>query len=47
MLINDQAITVFFDVNDTMRTDIELDELFEMESDEFTLILQYALKVDW
>jgi hypothetical protein len=47
MLIHDQAITVYFDVNDTMHTEIELNELFETESDGFTLILPYALKVDW
>jgi hypothetical protein len=47
MLIHDQAITVCFDVDDTMRADIELNELFERESDGFTMIVQYALKVDW
>jgi hypothetical protein len=47
MLIHDQAITVCSDVYDTMHTDIELNELFETESDGFTMIVPYALKVDW
>jgi hypothetical protein len=47
MVIHDQAITVCFDLDDTMRTDIELNELFETESDRFTMIVSYALKVDW
>jgi hypothetical protein len=47
MLIHDQAITVCFDVDDTMRTEIELNELFDTESDGFTLIVPYALKADW
>jgi hypothetical protein len=47
MLIYDQAITACFDVDDTMLTDIELKELFETESDGFTMIVYYALKVDW
>jgi hypothetical protein len=47
MLIHDQAITVCFDVDDTMRTEIELNELFDTESDGLTLIVTYALKADW
>jgi hypothetical protein len=47
MLIHDQAIAVFFHINATMRTDIELNELFETESDGFTMIVHYALNVDW
>jgi hypothetical protein len=47
MLIHDQAIKLCFDVDDTMLTDIELNELFETESDGFTMIVPYALKFDW
>jgi hypothetical protein len=47
MLIHDQAITILFDVDDTMRTGIELNELFETESDGLTISVLYALKVDW
>jgi hypothetical protein len=47
MLIDDQAITLCFDVDGTMHTKIELNELFETESDGVTMIVPYALKVDW
>jgi hypothetical protein len=47
MLTHDEAISLFLYIDDSCSTDIELNELFETESDEFTIIVPSALKVDW
>jgi hypothetical protein len=47
MLTHDEAISLFLDVTGSCGKEIELNELFETESDEFTLIMPSALKVDW
>jgi hypothetical protein len=47
MLTHDEAISLFLDVAGSCSTEIELNELFKTESDEFTLIVPGALKVDW
>jgi hypothetical protein len=47
MLTHDEAISLFLDVAGLCSTEIKLNELFETESDEFTLIVPIALKVDW
>jgi hypothetical protein len=47
MLIHDDAVTLFLDIAGTPSTEIELNELFVTEADEFTLVVPYALKADW
>jgi hypothetical protein len=47
MMEYDEAITLFLDVTGAVRTSIDFNELFGMEVDEFTIIVSYALKVDW
>jgi hypothetical protein len=47
MLAHDEEISLFLDVAGSCSTKIELNELFETESDEFTLIVPSVLKVDW
>jgi hypothetical protein len=47
MLTHDEAISLFLDVAGSCSTEIELNELFETEFDEFTLIVPSVLKVDW
>jgi hypothetical protein len=46
-LIHDAAISLFLNAAGTYSTDIELNELFETESDDFTLAVHSAVKVDW
>jgi hypothetical protein len=46
MMEYDHAITLFIDVLGTARTSIELNKLFVMEDDDFTLVLHYTLQVD-
>jgi hypothetical protein len=43
---HDVAITLFLDIADTMRTEIEVKKLFLTEADDFTLAVPYALKVN-
>jgi hypothetical protein len=45
--MHDAAVTLFLDIAGTTSTEIELNELFVTEADEFTLIMPYALKADW
>jgi hypothetical protein len=47
MLIHDDAVTLFLDIAGTPITEIELNELFVTEADEFTLVVPYALNADW
>jgi hypothetical protein len=47
MLMHDDAVTLFLDIAGTPSTEIELNELFVTEADEFTLVVPYALKADW
>jgi hypothetical protein len=47
MLMHDDAVTLFLDIAGTASTEIELNELFVTEADEFTLVVPYALKADW
>jgi hypothetical protein len=47
ILVHDDAITLFLDIAGTPSTDIELNELFDTEADEFTLVVHYTLKADW
>jgi hypothetical protein len=47
MLTCDEAISLFLDVAGSCSTKIELNKLFETESDEFTLIVPSAPKVAW
>jgi hypothetical protein len=41
------APALFLDFAGTIHTSIEFSKLFVTEADEFTLIVSYALKVDW